>query len=275
VVTHLCDGEICARCVGGREYWAVLKNCRRNLPESLTMALYSTLARKLRLFSAHVGHFIAPSEFTRRWLIEHASIEPARITAISPVVDIPESPADPGAGGYVAYAGRFAREKGIDTLVEAARLCGLPFRLCRNEQSLVTVQVPSEVGVVVTRGRAELDAFYRGARMLVLPSIWFETFGLVGAEAMSHGIPVVASRIGAISGLVRDGVDGLLFEPRDPRDLADKVARLWADPDLCRRLGRAAREKAASLWSPQRHFERLLAVYEDLCGRRAAGPGRG
>jgi len=268
IVTHLYDGEICTRCTGGREYWVLLRNCRRNLPESLTVAVYNTMVRKLGLFSDNVSRFIAPSEFTRQWLIEQASIEPTRITTVSPIVETPESGVDPAAGTYVAYAGRFAPEKGIQTLLDAARLSRLPFRLSRHEDSVATVQIPPEVGVVVTRGREDLYAFLRGARMLVFPSIWFEAFGLVAAEAMGHGVPVVASRMGAMSALVEDGVDGLLFEPGDPRDLCEKVTRLWGDPELCRRLGHAAREKAVSRWSPKQQFERLRAVYVDLCKPR-------
>ena len=52
----------------------------------------------------------------------------------------------------------------------------------------------------MTRSKAELADFYRGARVLAVPSTWFETFGIVPAEAMSHGVPVVASRIEALQG---------------------------------------------------------------------------
>jgi glycosyltransferase involved in cell wall biosynthesis len=229
--------------------------------------MYNTLVRVLRLFKKHITCFIAPSEFMRGWLTEHMRINPNKITTISPAVDIPPSGADPAAGKYVAFAGRFTHEKGINTLLKAANLCHLPFSLCRHENNLVTMKIPSEVNVVITHNRAQLDDFYRGARMLVFPSIFFETFGLVGAEAMSHGIPVITSRIGALSELVQDGLDGLLFETGNPHDLADKVKRLWDDPELCRWLGRAARDKAASLWNNKRHFERHLAVYEDICRR--------
>ena len=272
VVTHFRDGHTCTLCLGGREYWAILKNCRKNYAESFTVALYNTLARRVYAFQKHVRLFIAPSEFTRRWHIEHAGLDPDRIITISPVVEIPESAADPAAGSYVAFAGRFAPEKGMDTLAAAARLSGLPFRLSRNERYVRSVQIPPEMHVVVTRNRDELNAFYRGARMLVFPSMWFETFGLVGAEAMSHGIPVVVARIGALSELVEDGVSGLLFEPGDPRDLAEKVTRLWDDPQLSRRLGQAARQRATNLWRPQRHFERLLSAYEEVVGRRVLPP---
>jgi hypothetical protein len=66
---------------------------------------------------------------------------------------------------------------------------------------------------------------------------------------MSHGIPVVVSRIGALECLVEDTVDGLYFEPGNARDLAEKINRLWTDPQVCRRLGMAARKKAAHLWN--------------------------
>jgi glycosyltransferase involved in cell wall biosynthesis len=267
VATHLREGRNCDKCVGGREHWAVLHNCRESIVESMTVAVYNTIVRKTRLFSDHVSHYIAPSDFTRQWMIEKAGIPAERITTVSPVIRIPEhGVADPSAGGYVACASRISPEKGIDTLVEAARLTGLPFSLSRDEGSLVKAFVPPHIPVVVTRDRAGLDDYYRGARMLVFPSTYFETFGLVGAEAMSHGIPVVASRRGALPELIDDGVNGFLFEPGDPRDLARKVTRLWEDPALCRRFGQAARAKAASQWNPFSHFERTQAVYDRVCG---------
>jgi glycosyltransferase involved in cell wall biosynthesis len=262
VVTHLRHGQICTRCSGGQLYWAALGNCRQNWAESVTMAMYGTMVRSFDLYLKHVGHLIAPSEFTRAWLIEHLGIAADRVSAIAPVVDVPETVTETVDGEYVAFAGRFAPEKGIGTLLEAARLARLPVRLARNEKSLITVEIPPDASVVVTHGRDDLARFYRAARFVVVPSVWFETFGLVGAEAMSHGVPVVASRIGALAELVEDGVDGLQFEPGRPDDLADKMTRLWADADLRRRMGRAARQKVERVWSADRHFEQTCALYE-------------
>src|SRR4029079_6830164 len=81
VMTHLRGRAICTRCVGGREYSAVLGNCRDSAAESLTMGLYSYMTRKLRLVSGNVRHFIAFSEFQRRWMIEHANVAPEHISA--------------------------------------------------------------------------------------------------------------------------------------------------------------------------------------------------
>ena len=84
-----------------------------------------------------------------------------------------------------------------------------------------------------------MAAFYRGARFLVIPSNWFEGCPLVISEAMSHGLPVIASRIGGLPEVVEDGVTGLLFEPGDVDDLVGKIRLLWDSPELCRRMGRS------------------------------------
>ena len=266
IVTHLRDGLVCAKCTGGHEYWALVHNCRENLAESATVTVYSMVARRMGLFHDHVTRFIAPSEFTREWLIRNDIASPDRVTTICPIVAIPDSPADAAAGEYIGFAGRFAPEKGIDVLLEAARISGLPFRLARNHNSLVKVTVPDNVHVVVTRDHHDLDEFYRGARAVVVPSIWFETFGLVGAEAMSHAIPIVASRLGALNCLVDEGHDGLLFEPRDANDLAAKVAELWQDPGRAAAMGRAGRAKVMSRWAPEHHWEALRGVYREVSG---------
>lgn len=260
-MTHWRAGAVCTRCLDGREYHAVLNNCRGSLAESASSAFYTAQVRRTGLFRKHVARFIAPSVFAGDWLVAKAGLPADLVEVIAPAVHIPEQAAPTGVGGYVAYAGRFVPEKGLDVFAAAAQLSGLPFRMARNVTGQVTVQPPPGPDVVVTVGRDDLAEFYRGARALVLPSHWYETFGLVGAEAMSHGVPVVGSRLGAIAELVEHEVDGLLFQPGDAADLARQVTRLWTDPALCQRLGQAGRDKAIARWHPQRHMDALLKVY--------------
>ena len=82
---------------------------------------------------------------------------------------------------------------------------------------------------------------------------------------MAHGIPVIAARIGALRDTVREGETGLHFTPGDPVDLAATMRRLWDDPALCRRLGRAAHRDVQHRFSEDAHFTRLIEAY-----RRAA-----
>ena len=109
---------------------------------------------------------------------------------------------------------------------------------------------------------AGLDSFYREARFLVVPSVWFETFGLVAAEAMAHGLPVIASRIGGLPEVVEHGVSGLLVNPGDSDDLARAMRLLWENPSLCRQMGEAARRRAIQQFSDDIYYERLMAVYQ-------------
>ena len=180
----------------------------------------------------------------------------------------PRAVEDPAQGRYVGFAGRFAREKGVEVMVEACRRAGLPMRFAGDAPSHPAVRSDDDATFVMTKSPAELAEFYRGARILVVPSLWAETFGIVAAEAMSHGIPVVASRIGALQETVRDGETGLLAEPHDVEDFAEKIARIWNDPDLARRLGHNARRLVESQFSRQAHFDRLAPVYAEAIARR-------
>ncbi len=90
VVTHFYHGRVCDRCPTRGEHWALLRNCRGNLAESLMVTVYNKMNRHLGLFSEYVSTFIAPSEFTRSWLIRYAGLDPSRVTVVDPIVEVPE-----------------------------------------------------------------------------------------------------------------------------------------------------------------------------------------
>lgn len=271
IATHYSQNEICTHCLGGREHWAIIRNCRGQLAESAAYALRHAVARRFRLFSDHVTQYIVLSDFQKRWLSEHEHIPPAQITVIPPVMQIPESASDPSNGSYVAFVGRFAPEKGIDMLINAARITGLPFKFAGDSPTLAAATGTENIELVYPRSREELARFYRNARILVAPSIWFETFPAVIAEAMSHGIPVITSRLGALTETVEDGVSGLLIEPGDVRDLAEKIECLWSNPDRCRQLGAVGRERITRLCNPDTHIEEHIAVYRQISGGNSSG----
>ena len=272
VATHYQHGAICHRCMGGREYWAVLNDCRDNRAESIAYAIRNAVARRFDLFRRYVSEFIVLTEFSRQWLIRELGIEPGRVTVNHCAIEIPATPADPGQGQYIAYAGRFVVEKGVELLVEAARRTGLPVRLAGNAETHPAIRPGDPVECVLTPTREDLTRFYREARLLVVPSLWYETFGIVAAEAMSHGIPVLASRIGALRDVVVDGVTGLLFEPHSVDELSEGMSRLWHSPDLCRQLGQAAHERARTEFSGEAHMRRLEAAYERALATRIPRP---
>jgi glycosyltransferase involved in cell wall biosynthesis len=105
---------------------------------------------------------------------------------------------------------------------------------------------------------------------LVMPSLWFENFPRTLVEAFSCGLPVIASRLGAMAALIRDGETGLLFNPGDASDLAAKLAWAQAHPDAMHGMGEAARKEYESKYTPQRNLEILRAIYREAMTEAAA-----
>ena len=156
-------------------------------------------------------------------------------------------------------------EKGVDVLLAAAaRLPGVPVRLAGNGPILDTLMsgAAAQRPLYEALGPEAMASFYQGARFLVVPSMWFEGCPLVVSEAMSHGLPVIASRIGGLPEFVEDGVTGLLFEPGNAAELADKIHMLWENPDLCRRLGEAGRKKANREYGAETYYQHLMSIYD-------------
>ncbi len=260
---HMVNGQVCEKCCGGREYWCVLRNCTGSLPKSLGYALRNWVARKWRLFLDNVTLYAALTEFQRQRLIA-AGFPGDRIEVIPNMAAPVKADAEAELGDYVGYVGRISPEKGVPLLIAAARMCPqLVFRAAGSVEGMrhLVHRTPSNLEFVGQLQKEALEDFYARSRMIVLPSTWFEGFPMVLAEAMLRGKPIVCSRIGGLPEIVEDGVTGLLFEPGNAEELAEKIRSLWEQPDLCCKMGRAGREKALREYSPERYYQRLMAAY--------------
>lgn len=117
--------------------------------------------------------------------------------------------------------------------------------------------------------RSDVPPLMRACDVVAHSSVTPEPFGMVIAEAMACGIPVVAAKAGGPLEIVRDGVDGLLADPLDANAFGDALRTLVADPDLRARMGSNALERARSHFSKERYAREVLAVYDRLLGRPA------
>jgi glycosyltransferase involved in cell wall biosynthesis len=174
-------------------------------------------------------------------------------------VALPEDVGAEAEPPQILFAGRLSREKGILELVEAAR----------GHELLVAGDGPLRNRVQQARGwvpRDELEQLYARAAVVACPS-HREGFGVVCAEAMAHGRPVVASDVGGLRDLVVDGETGLLVPPGDIAALRAALERLLADGDLRLRLGAAARERVRTYCSWETVTEAVLAAYAEASRR--------
>ena len=173
----------------------------------------------------------------------------------------------------VVFVGRLHQQKGVDTLVKAVPLLPPAAHLTlvgdgpergRLHRLATGIGVAERVHVTGFLPHAAVPGMLAAADVVVLPSR-YEELGTALVEAMAAGRPVVASAVGGITELVRDGVDGLLVEPGDPTALAAAVSRLLRDRALAAGLGASARRRVASFdWT--RLAARTLAVYDGVLG---------
>lgn len=270
---HLWKGRVCEDCLGGHEYRCVLKNCRNNVLESCAYTLRSSVARRFRLFHDNVTLLIALTPFAKGGLLQ-AGFREDQIAVVPNPTSVKGTAPDRPAGEYVAFAGRISSEKGVNVLVTAAaRMPDVPFKVAGDGPVLseMMARAPRNVEFLGRLGLDDLLTFYRKSRILVVPSVFLEPFGMVVVDAMALGVPVIASRIGGLPHVVDDGITGCLFDPGSPEALVKDVRRLWEAPHLCDRMGRAGREKVMREYSQDKFYHNLMAVYQTAIQRSRNG----
>ena len=261
--TGLCytGGRPCQRCVSGREWWCMIKNCQQSWPRSLGYALRNYVARTHRWFKDTVNVYLAQTTFQKRLLVQ-AGYHADRIHVVPNMIG-PSQPS-PGLGSYVAYIGRISHEKGIHTLLAAAKhVHPIPVRIagpCAKPDAWFT-KAPSNVHYDGVLSGHELETFYADARMVVVPSTCYEGMPSALLEAMAHAKPVICSDIGGLGEVVINGHTGLLFSPADPVELANKTRHLWRQDGLVRSMGLAGWDRARRLYSEDQYFSHLIAAY--------------
>jgi glycosyltransferase involved in cell wall biosynthesis len=111
---------------------------------------------------------------------------------------------------------------------------------------------------------SELSEIISGAKFIVVPSRWYEVFGLVILEAYAHGKPVIASRMGGIPEVVEEGETGYLFDSDRPEALREKMIDLYENNEKTIAMGKSGRARAESLYNPALHYSRLMEIYSSL-----------
>lgn len=174
----------------------------------------------------------------------------------------------------IGSIGRLSKEKGHDKLVKA-------FAALREKVSNAKLLI---VGDGEERDNLELLACQKGCRqdvvftgnlssprtalccmtLFALPSL-YESQGMAAMEAMSAGVPVVASNVGGIPGIIENQIDGLLVPPDDPEALADALAKLVENRELRRRIAEAALNRAKHEFTLSRMIDDYLKLYQETC----------
>lgn len=256
------EGKVCEDCLGRLPWRGVAYACYRgSRAASATLAGMLTLHRGLRTYSKLVTRYIALNEFCRNKFIE-GGLPEDRIAVKPNFVDIHQIPATRRHG--LLFVGRLSVEKGVAVLARASALMS-------NAHLRVAGEGPEEA---LLEGLSEVERLgslqgeivrqeMNNAVALVVPSICYENFPRTIVEAFACSLPVIASRIGALADLVKDGETGLIFEPGNARDLADKMTWALAHPEQMIAMGQKARACYESHYTAERNYKQLIAIYHD------------
>ena len=134
------------------------------------------------------------------------------------------------------------------------------------ERRVARLGLGSRVEFIGGQPHEKLAGFYVRSRVVVVPSVWPEPFGIVGIEAMAHGRPVVAFDVGGIRDWLADGETGFLVPRGDVKGLAEGVGKLVRSRDLSAQMGEEGRATVRKRFNRADHMEKLLRFYRKACG---------
>ncbi|HEY2633044.1 MAG TPA: glycosyltransferase family 4 protein [Solirubrobacteraceae bacterium] len=257
-------GKECTRCHRRNTLPGVIHNCRGSRGEAL--AYGASLALWQRRMGELADAVIVPSVFARERLRElGAPLDFERVHVLPPPVKV-SGGGDPARGTYALVVSRLSVEKGVDVAIDACRIAKVPLVVAGDgpeRDALLAAAGGCDVSFAGHVDDAELERLRNGAALAIVPSRSAETFGMAAAEAMAFGIPVVASRVGALPELVEEAG---LAQPGEAGSLAEAIGRLWGDAAA----GVRAQERVREVCAPEIVARGLEAVYgtSSSSGRR-------
>jgi len=265
------NGSVCQAC-RTNNYWQCLKNrcIKDSWPASALAAFEMYLHHSiLKIYENKVNVFIAPSRFMKDMAVAFGQAadkikiiyNPYGTSSSTSVVETLSNTKD-----YLLYFGRLSPEKGLEVLIKAAALSGQKLKIAGSgELESDLKELASKLKAPVEfRGflqGQELEKIITEALAIIIPSIWYENMPLSLMEALKAGKIVIASRIGGLPEIIKDGYNGLLFKPGSAEDLKLKIDSL-ANIDR-KKMSQAARDSVAN-FSSQANLKKVMAVYEKL-----------
>jgi glycosyltransferase involved in cell wall biosynthesis len=268
-------GRVCTDCLDQRTVLPALRfGCYRGSRVATVPLAASIALHRLRgTWNTDVEAFIALSEFQRKRFVD-AGLPPERMH-VKPNF----YPGDPATVPWreradrVVFVGRLSAEKGVRTLLRAWAMWGErapPLRIVgdgelRGDLEMLAQDLPVEF--IGQLGPDEAEAEIVRARLLVVPSEWFEGFPMVLREAFALGTPAAVSNIGPLPNLVRDPESGGVFEPGNPESLLHTVRSAWENPALLERWGQGARAAFEAKYTEDANYAMLMEIYEQAIER--------
>ena len=261
--------EICEKCLKGSYFHCAKNKCiHGSRVKSIIGAMEARLYALLGTYKK-VDLYITPSYFLENKLLSAKKLYQGKTKTIHNFIDKKKFTREAKeCGEYIAFAGRLAKEKGIELLAETAKL--LP------EYTFLVAGEGPEKHLLENIANIKLAGFLSGdrlvdfisqARVFVVPSIWYENCPLSILEAQCLGVPVVTMNNGGMAELVQDGVTGLLVREPSPEEMAAKLREILENKAYDQTLRENCQNMRQELLNVEEYAEILIKEYEKLTAR--------
>lgn len=255
------DGHICEACVEHGLGCAIKHSCYRGSKVQTLICVVNTWIHRMMGIYGKLN-YICLTNFNKEKLLMLKQIKPEQVF-VKPNFTYDAKNSEGEQSEYYLFIGRIEKIKGMDILIEA--FANMP------SQVLAVAGTGSEIETYKEKAtqnikflgylqRNELNQVIQKAKAVIVPSQWYETFGMIIIEAFSNGIPVIVGNIGNIGNLVNEGETGYKFEYNSATALKDAIKKFELSDKQT--MGRKAYTRFCSQYSPAANYEQLISIYE-------------
>lgn len=262
------DNFPCEDCINKSLFSAVKYKCVKNsMLTSFIKAKAMLFHRFIRIYKK-VDYVVSPSQFT---ISKMRKVLHARMVHI-PTFIYHNEKYNPKVGDYALFVGRVEPEKGLLWAIKAFEGTKYNLKIVGDSHSgydKVLKDYVKEYGLkniefVGPKFGADLKKLYRNSRFFIMPNVWYENMPNVALEAMSYSKPILTSDLGSMKEIVQNNYNGFLVMPNDIIALRDKIRLFFKNDKLCRTLGRNSFNDANKRYNPEKHYQRLIAIFKKV-----------
>ena len=249
---------VCEECFDNKR--KVLEyNCMKNSKVASMLAYREAIKWNRERLEKSTDIFICPSQFMADKMTQ-GDFDVKKIITLCNFIDIEKTQrTDYNKEDYYCFIGRLSHEKGVKTLIEAARQ--LPYRLKiiggGDLKEELMAQAADNVEFVGYKKWDEIKEIVGKARFTVIPSEWYENNPLSVIEAQCLGTPVLGANIGGIPELIEFGTTGMLFESRNAADLKEKIEQMFATAFDYKKIAQNSQLR----YSAEKYYQEIVEIY--------------
>lgn len=255
--------DICELCFNGDKINCKTYKCMKGSALASMIGYKEAVKWNRERLEACTDVFVCPSQFMAEKMAQ-GGFDKKKLMTLCNFIDVDKCKKDEyGKEDYYCYVGRLSHEKGVNTLIEAAK--NLPYKLkvigggeLSEELRVKSEKSKCNVEFLGYKQWDEIKSIVGKARFTVIPSEWYENNPLSVIEAQCLGTPVLGARIGGIPELIENGVTGMTFESRNVDDLINKIEAMWHHTFDYKDIALTSQKR----YNSESYYERIMEVYK-------------